>query len=135
MTVSQQIIEVIDALCEKFGVAIDWTNQNVIPYLETLCQKFIAFEIVTSIFWMCVPLFLAATFLTIALIMSKKASKLKYPWDEDEPVVWVAIASWVALAFIGVWTLAAIPTQAYDIIEAITFPEKTIFDYITNVMK
>jgi hypothetical protein len=135
MAVSQQIIEVIDALCEKFGIVIDWTNQNVIPYLETLCQKCITFEIVTSIFWMCTPLFLAATFLTIALITSKKASNPTYSWDEDEPVVWVAIASWVVLAFIGVWTLVAIPTQTYDIIEAITFPEKTIFDYITNAMQ
>lgn len=84
---------------------------------------------------MCTPLFLAATFLTIALITSKKASNPTYSWDEDEPVVWVAIASWVVLAFIGVWTLVAIPTQTYDIIEAITFPEKTIFDYITNAMQ
>ena len=31
MTVSEQIIQVIDALCEKFGIAIDWTTQNIIP--------------------------------------------------------------------------------------------------------
>lgn len=27
-TVSNQIIEVLNALCDKFGIAIDWTSQN-----------------------------------------------------------------------------------------------------------
>ena len=51
MTVSEQIIQVIDALCEKFGIVVDWTNENVFPYLETLCEKLIAYEIATSIVW------------------------------------------------------------------------------------
>lgn len=51
MNVSDQIIQVLDALCDKFGIAIDWTANNVIPQLEVLCKKFIRFEICTSIFW------------------------------------------------------------------------------------
>lgn len=35
MTVSDQIINVLDALCEKFGLVIDWTSENVVPYLTT----------------------------------------------------------------------------------------------------
>lgn len=35
----EEIIKVLDALAEKFGLAIDWTSNNVIPYLETLCGK------------------------------------------------------------------------------------------------
>ena len=33
---SEEIIKVLDALAEKFGVAVDWTSANVIPYLEQL---------------------------------------------------------------------------------------------------
>ena len=29
-----EIIKVINDLCGKFGIAIDWTSSNVIPYLE-----------------------------------------------------------------------------------------------------
>lgn len=39
MTVSEQIISVLDALCEKFGIAINWTEENVIPYVEILCKN------------------------------------------------------------------------------------------------
>ena len=41
MTVSEQIIQVVDMLCEKFGMAIDWTGENVIPYIEVLCKKLV----------------------------------------------------------------------------------------------
>ena len=51
MTVSEQIIQVLDALCEKFGLAIDWTSENVIPYITTLGGKLISYEIWTSVFW------------------------------------------------------------------------------------
>lgn len=36
---SQEIIKVLDNLCEKFGIAIDWTSQNVKPYLQELFCK------------------------------------------------------------------------------------------------
>lgn len=30
---SQEIINVLDNLGEKFGIAIDWSNENILPYL------------------------------------------------------------------------------------------------------
>ena len=49
---SEEIIKVLDALAEKFGVAVDWTSANVIPYLEQLCGKYVNYEIATSVIWM-----------------------------------------------------------------------------------
>ena len=48
---SEEIIKVLDALAEKFGLAVDWTASNVIPYLEQLCGKYVNYEMVTSIVW------------------------------------------------------------------------------------
>ena len=39
MQVSDQIIQVLDALCEKFGIVINWSGENVIPYLQELIKK------------------------------------------------------------------------------------------------
>ena len=47
---SDEIIKILDALCEKFGMAIDWTTENITPYLENLAGRIISFEISTSIF-------------------------------------------------------------------------------------
>ena len=75
MTVSEQIIQVINALCEKFGIAINWTSENVIPYLETLCRKLITYEISTSIFWMVI--------MTLVSIASIVATRKFYPTFKD----------------------------------------------------
>lgn len=58
MTISSEIIKVLDYLGEKFGIAIDWTSKNVLPYLQALVDKFIKWEISTSIVWIVLPLLL-----------------------------------------------------------------------------
>lgn len=50
-TVSNQTIEVLNALCEKFGIAIDWTGQNVIPYVKEFMKKAVNYELWTSVGW------------------------------------------------------------------------------------
>ena len=52
MAVSEQIIQVLDKLCEKIGFVIDWSATNVLPQIQILCEKYINWEISTSIFWM-----------------------------------------------------------------------------------
>lgn len=48
MTMSQQIIEIFDTLCEKFGVVIDWTSNNILPQLQILIKKFATYKIITD---------------------------------------------------------------------------------------
>ena len=69
MTVSSEIIEVLDYLGEKFGIAIDWTSNNVLPYLQTLADKFIKWEISTSIVWIAIAAFVIAM---IIILMNLK---------------------------------------------------------------
>lgn len=48
---SEEVIKILDALAEKFGLAIDWTSANVLPYLQQLCGKYVTYEIATSVVW------------------------------------------------------------------------------------
>ena len=50
--VSNQIIEVLNEICNKFGLAIDWTSKNVQPYLQELIAKCVAYKFATSILWL-----------------------------------------------------------------------------------
>ena len=134
MKVSEQIIEVIDALCEKFGIAIDRTAENIMPYIEKLCTKFINFEICTSVFWMCFMTALSLLCWIIAGIYSRKAKKLDYPWDDEEIVTWVAIIGTIVAGILSFATVIVIGCQIYDIVVATTFPEKTIYDYIVGLI-
>ena len=112
MQISNEIIKILDYLGQKMGMAIDWTGSNVLPKLEELCAKFIAWEICTSWAWIGVSL---VAFAVILLV------KIFCDWSGAEHVVF-----WIGLCII----IACISTQVFDIIECNTFPEKTIYDYI-----
>lgn len=63
----------------KFGIAIDWTAENIMPYIEQLCAKFINFEIYTSVFWICFMTALSLLCRIIAGVYSRKAKKVRLP--------------------------------------------------------
>lgn len=135
MTVSEQIIQVIDALCAKFGLAIDWTSENVIPYLSVLCGKLIAYEIWTSVFLIAL---MAA--LTIASVIATKkfAPIFKAGLDSEGYLecgwtvcTWFAITGSICLY---VATVIVIGVQITDIIKCATFPELYIFEYVQGII-
>lgn len=45
---SDEIIKVLDTICDKFGIAIDWTSMNIMPHVEQLCEHIIQYELWTS---------------------------------------------------------------------------------------
>lgn len=48
---SDEIIKVLDDLSERLGIAIDWSSQNVMPYLQDLMDRYINLEITGSVIW------------------------------------------------------------------------------------
>lgn len=121
MQISNEIIEVLDYLCDKFGIAIDWTNQNIMPYLEQLFTKFIAWELSTSIAYI-VIFAIVAVILTIVLIWSARTDVTL-----SEIVCVPIILGIIAL-------ITGIGVQVFDIIECNVFPEKVLFDYIQTAL-
>lgn len=115
MTMSSQIIEVLDHLCAKFGIVIDWSATNVVPYMQELMTKFANWEIGTSKVWICVGV--CMLILSLAIIIAGRFLE----WGGIEllfTVPCIVVFAWV------------IVEQAIDIVTCNTFPEKIIFDYI-----
>ena len=136
MTVSEQIIQVIDALCEKFGIAMNWTGENVIPYLEVLCGKLITYEIITSIFSIAIWVVIMIS----SIVATKKLcpkykngiKKDKENYDCGWTVLTVfSIIALVVVNFIGICT---IESNVVDIIKCATIPEMYIFEYISALV-
>ena len=123
MSFSSQFIEVLDALCDKIGITIDWTSQNVVPYVTDLATRIITYEIWTSAAWIVI----AAIVFLIAWKMTKnmcKAGRLDYEW----------VSGWVVRIFIGVFCFILIVFQVFDIIEALALPEKTLYYFVMGLM-
>ena len=137
MTISEQIIQVINALCEKFGIAVNWTSDNVIPYLEILGKKLISYEIFSSIFW----LVLMPSLSIASIIMYKKfypvfIEGLKRD-NEGFNIGWHVATPFCLIGFAGLnlGTFMVVAKQALDIIKCLTFPEMYIFEYISALLQ
>ena len=124
MSFSSQFIEVLNALCDKIGIAIDWTSQNIVPYVTDLAARIITYEIWTSAAWIVI----AAIVFLIAWKMTK--NMCKEDRFEDE---W--LSGWIIRIIIGIICFAVIVFEVFDIIEAVALPEKTLYDFITGLMR
>lgn len=126
MTVSDQIIQVLDALCEKFGLMIDWTSENVIPYITTLMDKLIQWEIWSSVAWIA----MCAIAIVVIIVVLTRPSVKELISDFD-----IECAFLIAFAIVfGGASVAAIICNIMDIIKCVTFPEMYVFEYVQGVI-
>ena len=140
MEISDQVIKVLDAVCDKFGIAIDWTSNNVIPYIEQLGNKIIIYDICNSIMWLIIG---SAIPLTVAILIKKFLNKKKLEAKERMNDYYYTDGSldegaWCCYAMIIVLIIIAIiltTSNIESIIQDIIFPEKTIIEFITQYTK
>lgn len=114
---SEDVIEILEYLCDKLGIAFDWTNQNIVPYLGELIDKFIQWQVGTSVVWIIISI-LTAIFASVIFITLEK-----HRWIEDTTRT-------VLILIFLVCALIVISKQVFDIVECYTFPEKAIYDWI-----
>ena len=126
MNVSDQIIQVLDNLCEKFGFAIDWTSENILPYLSTLCNKLISYEIWTSVAWIIIAIIIGITCL---IILTKPNIR-----DRMSNGVFEGAFARAAIILLSIFSIACIVMNTMDIIKCVTFPEMYIFEYVQRVL-
>lgn len=121
---SEEIIKVLDNLGQKFGIAIDWTSQNVLPYLQDLMTRFISLQNTKAIIWIVILSILILLTVTVMIIGIKSTGE-----DED----YEEFESCVGLGIIFIIILS-IPLlcNIFGLMQNIYTPELTIIDYISN---
>lgn len=126
MKFSEEIINVLDYLGQKFGIAIDWTSENVMPYLQDLAARYIKYEVFTSIAW--IGLFVAIVVIAgVIWAISGMVSVKCVNNDIAQGICYTSmIVFWIAFAICIIVSMA----QVYDIIECYTIPEKVILEYL-----
>lgn len=132
MNVSQQIIEVIDNLAQKFGIVIDWGQQNVMPYLQELCEKYIKWEIGTSVMWGMIGILLII-FCIIVIVKCIKSHYAGINWNSDKGDVLCSVG--IIGAVCGVMGSIILLCQTFDIAKCCLFPELQMFEYIQHLLR
>ena len=131
---SDEIIKVLDAICEKLGIAVDWTSENIMPYLEIIAEKVVRLELVEAV----MGVIYAFIFLGIAvgLYFFAKFCFKKYKeingWND-----WyiAGSCSYVGMVIFAVVFLLVFMTNIECIVECIVFPETVVFDFVTGYIE
>ena len=129
---SDEIIKILNDLGERLGIAIDWSSQNVMPYLQDLMDRYINLEIVSSVIWIVISVLAIAGTLVFSLKFVPYAKKRS---DEERWSDWnIAMKACMVISIIVVLIfLFMVLWQIFDIVTCCIMPEKIILDYLTSV--
>ena len=47
---SSEFEKALDAVCDKFGIAVDWSSKNVVPYVQELSTRVVHFKMASAVF-------------------------------------------------------------------------------------
>ena len=130
MTMSDQIIAVLDNICAKFGIVIDWTSENVIPYAKEFAGRYIRYEIATSVVSSIMILAILFALFKCVQFACKKCK-------EDPYSCWDLLAIVLIICFVITFIAAVciVYNGVFSIVTCITFPEKAIFEYVNAMMR
>lgn len=127
---SEEIIKLIDNLAEKFGIAIDWTSSNVLPYLQELMGRYINLCNAQAITWiiLCIALIIVGINATIRLIKWRNSEEFDDDYYSDDGFVFTF--SIIMLFILEVCMIIAIICNLFGLYQNIFVPELTVINYL-----
>ena len=135
---SAQIIEVLNNICEKFGVAVDWTSKNIQPYLKELMTKCINYKLATDIVWLVVGIILliiGGVLLRFAYNNNRKYHEITDYYERMHSCL--DDVAGIQFIFGGICLGVAVILTLYftiNLIICVTFPEKIILDMVRSYL-
>lgn len=134
-----EVIKVLNHLGDQFGVAIDWSSANVMPYLNDLMTRMIKYGIYINIYHIIYAIFITAVFIIVTIVLYKIACKMILRSEENEEhinsakILSTAFAiSLVTTVIVVLIKIGNIKDCIADIIELNTVPEKYVIEIIQN---
>ena len=130
---SEEIIKVLDELGKRFGIVIDWSNQNIIPYLQELLKRFICYKYITACVWIIISI--AITIIGVVMIKflnkwRKSDNYNKNYCTDDEFLATLGYILSICMIALGI---GLIISKILGIIENICMPEMVVYEYIKNI--
>lgn len=129
--VSDEIIKVLDDLGRRFGIAIDCTNSNIVPYLQQLGQRIVNYKLGMSVFYLIIGI--------LVMVISIKALKFimrKRSDGNDDLTVDILTVCIVPISIVsGVVAFICVCDCIENIITCMTLPEKVILQQCMDIMR
>ena len=134
---SSEIIKVLDELAKRFGIVIDWANENAMPYIEDLCKRIIDYDTAMSI--ITIAVLVAVTLISgiVALVSFNRYKKeeSKDMWsDKAEMYMFIAIGAAIVFGIAAILSLAILPNEISNLAKNYYLPEARILEYLKGII-
>lgn len=115
MKMNMEIEKAIDKIAEKFGIVVDWSQDNIYPYIRDILQRYRTVSIVHDAVAIGV---LGLLILSAILILKSRGKSIKDSYDEFIFAIFMVLCFFV-LAILLLITICEI----YDLTNWIFVPE------------
>ena len=130
---SEEIIKVIDELGKRFGIVIDWSNQNIIPYLQELLKRFICYRNITACVWIIVSIAMTIGGVVMIKFLNKWEKSDNYNESYCSDDEFLAIMGYIFSICIIALGIGLIIGNILGIVKNICMPEMVVYEYIKNI--
>ena len=128
---SEEIIKVLDELGKRFWVVIDWSNQNIIPYLQELLKRFICYRNITACVWIIISIAMTISGVVMIRFLNKWIKSEDFNSDYDnEGLAIVGYAFSICIIALGIGLIIG---NMFGIVKNVCMPEMVVYEYITNI--
>ena len=128
MSFSKQFIEICNFLASQMGIMIDWTSENIVPYMQDFSDRFIKYEISTSIVWIVVMVIIPLILFVLAKMATKEYMEADY-YNEGILMVF----AWIFFGISCITSFIVVIIQIFHIIKAVNIPEQLIIEELLRV--
>ena len=143
---SNQVIEILNEICNKLGIAVDWTSENILPQVKIVYEKLVKYFIIQKsimcsfgFLFTCVVIAYGIFFLNqfLQCRTTKKDNFLceyyKYSGSTGlQSYAWIINAIAIVIGLTGIILLGLGLAQ---LIKWLTVPEIAIIEYLTDMIK
>ena len=129
---NNEFVKVLDAVCDKFGIAVDWSSKNVIPYVQELSTRVVHFKMASAVFFVVLGiLMLISTILWVKWIKYCDRRYKEEKWSNWDLTTGLSVGTCIIWIVVAVYIVL---TSAYDVVTYSIFPEKALVDFISTYM-
>lgn len=81
---SEEIIKVLDALCDKIGIAVDWSAENITPQIVDVITRYGHYLLANAVTWLAI----GVIFLVCGILSVKKSCFIYVKCTTDNDSYW-----------------------------------------------
>lgn len=140
MEVSNQIIKVLDEVCKRFGLAIDWSKENVLPYVQELADKIVMYDMAKTIVVLVLSVLgLISVGVFLRFLLKEYISHRRKEIESQQYLFFdsyfgdltgLGLICVFVFSIVGLLSILILFTGIEQLIQNLTFPELTVIEFI-----